>query len=286
MLQRLDEVLAVMAPTDRLERPQLVDDEVHRHHEDDLNHLRPVQPAPPERSAVDEEIAREVERRGGVAQRHEDAEPDELRHCAHQQEGQVFLHERCAVDRAERPVPVQDEVEDVRAPEGDERVQQVVADAEVGGRDPEHRVVVVHMADMGADLGADRDDHHVDGDAGASDESELHELAQGPTVAGESGRDGHGRASLAGGFWHDGHRYDERFAKASRTTRRPHRRHGNPSRPYTSSDLSWQPDSPLTSTYNRSNDVPPWISEWAITSCACRSSPATFRTVTSELGVS
>src|SRR5674476_549550 len=87
---------------------------------------------------------------------------------AHQQEGQVFLHERCAVDRAERPVPVQDEVEDVRAPEGDERVQQVVADAEVGGRDPEHRVVVVHMADVGADLGADRDDHHVDGDAGAT----------------------------------------------------------------------------------------------------------------------
>jgi hypothetical protein len=41
------------------------------------------------------------------------------------------------------------------------------------------------VEDVGADLGTDGDDHHVHDDAAATDDPELHELAQGPAVAGE-----------------------------------------------------------------------------------------------------
>ncbi len=56
--------------------------------------------------------------------------------------------------------------------------------------------------------------------------------------------------------------------KGSRRMGVPHRRHGRPARPYAFNDRSKYPDSPFTSTYMSSNEVPPSASARTITSVA------------------
>src|SRR5690606_18988530 len=65
------------------------------------------------------------------------------------------------------------------------------------------------------------------------------------------------RQAVRGRGWHRGQEYEERLANGSRRIAAPQRRHGSPSRPYTSSDRSNQPLSPFTLTYSAPNDVPP-----------------------------
>ena len=72
--------------------------------------------------------------------------------------------------------------------------------------------------------------------------------------------------------------------KGSRRMGVPHRRHGRPARPYALSDRSKYPDSPLTSTYMSSKDVPPAVSAWAITAVAASSSAPIVRGASPAVG--
>lgn len=72
----------------------------------------------------------------------------------------------------------------------------------------------------------------------------------------------------------------------SRTMGVPHRSHGSPVRPYERNNLSKYPDSPLTSTYRASKDVPPWVIASDITSRAVSNNSTALRWLRREHGVS